>query len=132
MNNKSISETVHESISDLHEIDLVDDMTMRKFDAQCLPEVKRYTPAQIKAIRVKNKLSQAVFAKYLNTSVETVKKWEAKGGATKNPNGAALKLLSIVEQYGLAILDGTFNNNASKARKLDAHIRKDANHAKTA
>lgn len=114
MNNKSISETVHESISDLHELGLVDDMTMRKFDAQCLPEVKNYTAAQIKSIRVANKLSQAVFAKYLNTSVETVKKWEARGEAAKHPNGAALKLLSIVEQYGLSILDGTFNNKTSK------------------
>ncbi len=108
MNGKSISEVVHESISDLHEIGLVDEMTMRKFDAQCLPEVKQYTAAQIKAIRQSNKLSQAVFAHYLNTSVETVKKWEAKGAAAKRPNGAALKLLSIVEQYGLSVLDGTF------------------------
>jgi len=108
MNGKSISEVVHESVSDLHEIGLVDEMTMRKFDAQCLPEVKQYTAAQIKAIRQANKLSQAVFAQYLNTSVETVKKWEAKGAAAKRPNGAALKLLSIVEQYGLSVLDGTF------------------------
>ncbi len=108
MNGKSISEVVHESISDLHEIGLVDEMTMRKFDAQCLPEVKQYTAAQIKAIRQANKLSQAVFAQYLNTSVETVKKWEARGAAAKRPNGAALKLLSIVEQYGISVLDGTF------------------------
>ncbi len=108
MNGKSISEVVHESVSDLHEIGLVDEMTMRKFDAQCLPEVKPYTAAQIKAIRQANKLSQAVFARYLNTSVETVKKWEARGAVAKRPNGAALKLLSIVEQYGLSVLDGTF------------------------
>ncbi len=108
MNGKNISEIVHESISDLHEIGLVDEMTMRKFDAQCLPEVKQYTAAQIKAIRQSNKLSQAVFAHYLNTSVETVKKWEARGAAAKRPNGATLKLLSIVEQYGLSVLDGTF------------------------
>lgn len=109
MDGKSISEVVHESISDLHEIGLVDEMTMRKFDAQCLPEVKQYTSAQIKAIRQKYKLSQAVFAQYLNTSPETVKKWEAKGATAKRPNGAALKLLSIVEQYGLSVLDGSFS-----------------------
>ena len=132
MNNKSISETVHESISDLHEIGLVDDMTMRNFDAQCLPEVTRYTPAQIKKIRQANKLSQAVFAKYLNTSVETVKKWEAKGDAAKQPSGAALKLLSIVEQYGLSILDGTFYSKPDKKRKQLAHNAKNSDHAKTA
>ncbi len=116
MNGKSIADVVHESISDLHEIGLVDDMTMRKFDAQCLPEVKQYTAAQIKAIRSANKLSQAVFAQYLNTSAETVKKWEARGAAAKRPNGAALKLLSLVEQYGLSILDGTFAMKAGKAK----------------
>lgn len=105
---KSISEVVHESISDLHEIGLVDEMTMRKFDARCLPEIKQYTAIQIKSIRQRHKLSQAVFAQYLNTSVETVKKWEARGAAAKRPNGAALKLLSVVEQYGLSVLDGTF------------------------
>ncbi len=121
MNGKSISEVVHESISDLHEIGLVDEMTMRKFDAQCLPEVKQYTAAEIKAIRQANKLSQAVFAQYLNTSVETVKKWEARGAAAKRPNGATLKLLSIVDQYGLSVLDGTFailvDNDKSVAKK---------------
>ncbi|VAX06327.1 hypothetical protein MNBD_GAMMA25-1810 [hydrothermal vent metagenome] len=75
MNGKSISEVVHESISDLHEIGLADEMTMRKFDAQCLPEVKQYTAAQIKAIRQASKLSQAVFARYLNTSVEVIGKF---------------------------------------------------------
>lgn len=108
MNHKSISKVVHESISDLHDIGLVDDITMREFDAKCLPVVKQYTAAQIKAIRLANKLSQAVFAQYLNTSSETVKKWEAKGATAKRPNGAALKLLSLVEQYGLSILDGSF------------------------
>jgi len=124
MNGKSISDVVHESISDLHEIGLVDDMTMRKFDAQCLPEVKQYTAAQIKAIRLTNKVSQAVFARYLNTSAETVKKWEARGTAAKRPNGAALKLLSLVEQYGLSILDGTFATRAGKAKP--ARLKKTA------
>ncbi len=104
---KSILEAVHESISDLHEIGLVDDVTMREFDAHCLPEVKKFTAKQIKAIRETNKISQAVFAAYLNTSPETVKKWEARGAAVKQPRGASLKLLNLVEQYGLSILDGT-------------------------
>jgi len=123
MNGKSISEVVHESINDLHEIGLVDEMTMRKFDVQCLPEVKQYTAAQIKAIRKTNKLSQAVFAQYLNTSVETVKKWEARGAAAKRPNGVALKLLSIVEQYGLSVLDGSFTLLVDSAKRVVAKKR---------
>jgi len=107
MNGKGISEVIHDTISDLHKIGLVNETTMREFDAQCLPEVKKYTARQIKAIREANKLSQSVFAAYLNTSPETVKKWEAKGVGVKQPRGATLKLLNLVDQYGLSILDGT-------------------------
>jgi putative transcriptional regulator len=56
---------------------------------------------QIKALRERNNVSQPVFARYLNTSASTVKKWEA---GDKQPSGMALKLLSIVEKHGLEIL----------------------------
>ena len=101
---KSILEVVHESAQDLHDAGLMDKQTMRKFDSLCLPVVKEYTAGQIIDIRIKNNVSQSVFAAYLNTSVETVRKWEAKGDTRKRPNGAAMKLLSMVEQYGIDIL----------------------------
>jgi len=102
---KSILEAVHESAQDMHDIGLMDKQTMREFDSLCLPEVKAYTSKQIKKIRVDNKASQAVFAMYLNTGVETVRKWEATGTTHKRPNGTALKLLSLVEKHGLEILE---------------------------
>lgn len=37
---KSILETVHEGVKDLHEANLVGDITLREFDALCLPPVK--------------------------------------------------------------------------------------------
>jgi putative transcriptional regulator len=46
-------------------------------------------------------VSQPVFARYLNTSASTVKKWES---GEKQPSGMALKLLSIVRKHGLQIL----------------------------
>ena len=101
---KSILETVHESVQDLHDIGLVDKQTMREFDSLCLPKVKQYTSAQIKEIRLHNKASQAVFAAYLNTGVETVRKWEASGKTRKRPNGAAMKLISMIEKHGIDIL----------------------------
>ena len=98
---KSILETVHEGVKDLHEANLVDDITMREFDALCLPPVKKYTAAQIKGIRTRNKASQAVFAAYLNTSTSTVQKWEQ---GAKSPNGPSLKLLNIVDRKGIEVL----------------------------
>ncbi|PCJ87231.1 MAG: transcriptional regulator [Thiotrichaceae bacterium] len=105
--NKSILENVHESMQDLYEIDLVDKQTMREFDSLCLPKVKEYSSSQIKEIRLRNKASQAVFAAYLNTGVETVRKWEARGKTRKRPNGTAMKLISIIEKHGIEILGAT-------------------------
>ncbi|KTD24016.1 MULTISPECIES: helix-turn-helix domain-containing protein [Legionella] len=38
-----------------------------------LPQVKEFTAKEIKLIRLKEQVSQAVFAKYLNTSASTIK-----------------------------------------------------------
>lgn len=101
MMTKSILDMVHESAKDLHEADVMDQTTMREFDALCLPPVKEYTAVQIKRIRTRNKASQAVFAAYLNTSPSTVQKWEQ---GKKRPRGASLKLLDLVERKGIEAL----------------------------
>jgi len=101
---KTILEMVHEEATHMHEVGHINKQTMREYDALCLPEVPEYTSAQIKKIRIKNNVSQAVFAEYLNTGVETVRKWEAKPATRKKPNGAALKLIFLVEKHGLDIL----------------------------
>ena len=101
---KSILEVMHESAKDMSDIGLLDKQTMREFDSLCLPKVKEYTPTQIKRIRLHNRASQTVFALFLNTGVESVRKWEATGATHKRPNGAALKLISLVEKHGLDIL----------------------------
>lgn len=98
---KSILETVHESAKELHVAGVMSEVTLRQFDALCLPPVKIYTPAQIKRIRQKIRTSQAVFAAYLNTSASTIQKWEIGG---KKPNGPSMKLLNLVDEKGLEAL----------------------------
>ncbi|WP_257252749.1 MULTISPECIES: DNA-binding transcriptional regulator [unclassified Endozoicomonas] len=98
---KSILDAVHDGAKDLHEAGLMDDTTLREFDALCLPPVKQYSAEQIKGIRTKVKASQAVFAAYLNISKSTVQKWEQ---GAKKPNGPSLKLLNLIEQKGLEVL----------------------------
>lgn len=98
---KSILDTVHSSAKDLHDAGIMDTMTMREFDALCLPPVKEYTPNQIKRIRLSTKTSQAVFAKYLNITTSTVQGWEQ---GKKSPSGSCLKLMRIVEKHGLGAL----------------------------
>ncbi len=50
---------------------------------------------EIVALREQLNQSQAVFARFLNVSVKAVQAWEA---GSRNPSGAALKLLSIAKQ----------------------------------
>ena len=98
---KPILETVHEAAEDLHEIGLMGTKTMREFDVLCLPPIKQYSARQIRRLRQQVKISQAVFAAYLNTSPSTVQKWEQ---GQKKPNGPSLKLLSLVDVKGLEVL----------------------------
>lgn len=95
---ETILETVHETVTGLHKIGLVETQTMREFDAMCLAPIKELTPKQIKKLRLREKVSQPVFAKYLNAAVSTVKKWET---GEKHPCGVALKLLNLVLRKGL-------------------------------
>ena len=101
MMDKSILDVVHEGAKELHDAGVMNEVTMREFDALCLPPVKHYSSTQIKRIRMRSKISQGVFAAYLNTSKSTVQKWEQ---GVKKPNGPSLKLLNIVDQKGLEAL----------------------------
>lgn len=99
--NKSILNVVHEGAKELHDAGLMDGVTLREFDALCLPPVKNFNATQIKQLRIKAKASQGVFAAYLNTSKSTVQKWEQ---GVKKPNGPSLKLLNLVADKGLEAL----------------------------
>ncbi|PDT15569.1 transcriptional regulator [Rhizobium sp. J15] len=96
-----ILRNVHKSAQRLHEAGFVDDVTMREFDALCLPPLRAYTPEEIKKIRNANKVSQAVFAQFLNVKTITVAAWEQ---GTKKPSGPAVKILDLVERKGLDVL----------------------------
>jgi putative transcriptional regulator len=94
-------ESVHESMSGLFSVGVIDKATMRRFDEACLAETPKFAPKDIQRLRKANKVSQPVFARYLNTSESTVEKWES---GAKRPSGMALKLLSIVQKHGLQVL----------------------------
>jgi putative transcriptional regulator len=92
------SAAIHETASDLHRIGLMDDKTMREFDVLCLTPVQKMSPQKIRKLRLREKTSQAVFAAYLNVTPGLVSKWER---GEKHPQGASLKLLSLVDKKGL-------------------------------
>ncbi len=96
-----ILDAVHETARDLRKAGVMDEVTMREFDALCLPPVKRYTAADIRRMRAKLRVSQAVFAAYMNVGKTTVQQWEQ---GQKKPNGPSLKLLDLVDRKGLKVL----------------------------
>ena len=89
---------IHETATDLHRAGGMDKKTMRKFDALCLTPIQAMTPKKIRALRAREKASQTVFAAYLNVTPSLVSKWER---GEKHPQGASLKLLSLVDKKGL-------------------------------
>lgn len=98
---KSILEVVHDTAKDLNDAGVMDDMTLREFDALCLPPVHPFSANDIKKLRKRIKVSQGVFAAYLNTSPSTIRQWEQ---GKKTPSGMSLKLLNLVEKKGLEVL----------------------------
>ncbi len=93
-----IAASVHEMVEGFEEAGLVDRQTMRGFDASCLAPVEELSPEKIKAIRERERVSQPVFARYLNVSKNLVSDWER---GAKRPGGPALRLLTVVRKSGL-------------------------------
>lgn len=90
--------SIHESMEALHEIGAVGKQTMREFDETCLTPVTLLGPEEIKAIRLREHISQPVFARYLNVSKNLVSDWER---GVKKPGGPALRLLTVIQKKGL-------------------------------
>ena len=61
-------------------------LTMRHFDLSCIRKTEKLSPAEIRAIRLNNHVSQTVFAIYLNVSKNLISDWER---GVKNPGGRA-------------------------------------------
>ena len=89
---------IHETMEALQDIGVIDKQTMREFDDACLTPVRVLAPDEIKAIRVREHISQPVFARYLNVSKNLVSDWER---GVKKPGGPALRLLTVIQEKGL-------------------------------
>jgi putative transcriptional regulator len=96
-----ILEEMRETARGLHGAGLISKRRMGEFDALCHLDVDEMTPRKIKALREQARLSQAVFAAVLNTSVSTVQKWEV---GDKKPSGPSLKLLNLIERKGVEVV----------------------------
>lgn|SRR3989338_5436546 len=99
--NERLKDTLIEMATSLYDIGEIDAVTMREYEAIKAPKIKKLKSTEIKRIRMNAKVSQVVFAKLLNISAETVKKWEQ---GDRHPTGSSLKLLNLVSSHGLDAL----------------------------
>ena len=70
-----ILEAVHGTAADLHSAGFISKRRMREYDALCLAPIPRYSRKKIRALRQRHRISQAVLATVLNTSLSTVRQW---------------------------------------------------------
>jgi len=82
----------------LHEVGAINKQTMREFDEACLTPIHILSPEEIKSLRLREHISQPVFARYLNVSKNLVSDWER---GVKKPGGPALRLLAVIQKNGL-------------------------------
>jgi putative transcriptional regulator len=102
MKHKSrLLEAVHGTAQDLYELGFIDKRALNRYDALCIEPVPSYSPEQIRTLRDRYRISQAVMASIFNTSLSTIQKWEI---GEKHPGGASLKLLNILDRKGIEAL----------------------------
>ena len=90
--------SINETAEGLYGAGAMDKRTMREFDELCLTPVRPLKPREIRALRLRESASQAVFARYLNVTTGLISQWER---GEKHPQGASLKLLTLVAKNGL-------------------------------
>jgi len=97
MDGKTIMEVALEAAYDAE----MGETSLRQLEALVPPEVQDFTPDEIKSLRESTKLSRSIWAKMLNVGVTTAQKWES---GEIHPDGAALKLLNLVQSHGIGPL----------------------------
>lgn len=75
-----------------------DKITLRHLGASRAPKVARISGAQIRKLRERANMSQAVFARHLNLTVGYISQLER---GAKRPTGAALALLNVIHRKGI-------------------------------
>ena len=92
-----------EMATDLHAGGLIsgeklEKITLRMLDEDQRAKITPMTGAEIRIVRERAGLSQAVFAHYLNLTVSYVSQLER---GDKQPSGATAKLLDVIRRKGL-------------------------------
>ena len=92
---------IHETMQALRDVGAINLQTMREFDESCLTPIEPFSADEIRELRLREHISQPVFARYLNVSKNLVSDWER---GIKKPGGPALRLLTVIQNKGLTAI----------------------------
>jgi len=100
---RPISETSLETADEMRRIGITEvetrrKITLRQLGKNALPNVKPIRAEEIRRVREREHISQAVLARYLNLTVGFIASLER---GTKQPKGPALVLLNVIRRKGL-------------------------------
>ncbi|MDH6268379.1 putative transcriptional regulator [Rhizobium sp. SG_E_25_P2] len=104
---RRLREAILETAPDFHRGGIIDDETLAQITLRHLPEEEREiridipSGPDIRAMREKARLSQAVFARRLNVSAGYVSQLER---GVKTPSGPVLVLLDLIRRKGIEAL----------------------------
>ena len=98
----SLREAILEMADDMHSIGIMDDakyekITLRHAKAPMIT-AQPISPDEIKQVRERAHISQAVFARYLYVSTGYISQLER---GIKQPTGPALALLNVIRRIGI-------------------------------
>jgi len=98
-----LREAILDTAEDLRRLGIMDDsthekITLRHIGDKAAAAAVPITGAEIREIREQARLSQAVFARYLNITVGYVSQLER---GAKRPSGPALVLLDLIRRKGI-------------------------------
>ena len=98
-----LSDALLETAEGMHRIGVMDDVThhkitIRHLGPQALSTAEPISGEEIRTLRERAHLSQAVFARYLNLTGGYVSQLER---GTKQTNGPVLALLNVIRRKGL-------------------------------
>jgi putative transcriptional regulator len=97
----SLQDTINDLAQGLHKANVIDIKTLRELNDDELPVLIEYTGDEIQQLRKRQRLSQSVFAKYLNISPAMIRSLEQ---GQRHAHGAILKLLNIIDRHGIGAL----------------------------
>jgi putative transcriptional regulator len=100
-----LAKALLETADGMRKIGLMDEATHEKITLRHLgaakPAVKPISGTQIRKLREHAKMSQAVFARHLNLTVGYISQLER---GARQPTGAALALLNVIQRKGIGAI----------------------------